>query len=331
MPQLAGFADGTVVFECLGASLRAENVAQQPLESLLAASLESGQKPKIEASMETGDSRREAARQELQRFWNVSRDYYLLAGEANPHPSAERRVLFDYLEGHEVVLDLGCGSCENSLWLPDGCHYVGLDVSTTGLAMAREWARPAGLLRADGIHLPLATGSADVVVSTWVVEHLHYPAETLLEAARVLRVGGLLMMVCSAWDLPYSLPPSVAWEQRLTVSVQRLVGQLRSLLDGRHRFDIVTEPLFLAESYAPDTDAVHITQSFFLCRFLRAAGLRILEHRVLPHETPVSGARRLWRRLAGRAPIWSHAWGNALIVARREEHLRSPDYELQFY
>ena len=331
MPQVAGFAEGTVIFERLGVSLPAEDVAQQPLESMLAATLESGQKPKIEASMETGDSRREAARQELQRFWNVSRDYYLLAGEANPHPSAERRDLFDYLEGHEVVLDLGCGSCENSLWLPDGCHYVGLDVSTTGLAMAREWARPAGLLRADGIHLPLATGSADVVISTWVVEHLHDPAKTLLEAARVLRVGGLLMMVCSAWDLPYSLPPSVAWEQRFAVSVQRLVGQLRSLLDGRHRFDIVAEPLSLVEGYAPDTDAVHITQSFFLCRFLRAAGLRILEHRVLPHETPVSGARRLWRRLAGRAPIWSHAWGNTLIIARREECLRRPDYGLRFY
>lgn len=281
--------------------------------------------------MGTGDSRREAARQELHCFWNTSRDYYDLAGAANPQPSAERRVLFDYLKGHEVVLDLGCGGCENALWLPDGCHYVGLDVSTTGLVMAREWARPAGLLRADGMHLPLATGSVDVVISTWVVEHLHEPAETLMEAARVLRIGGLLMLVCSAWDLPYSLPPSVARGRRLEVSVQRLVGQLKSLLDGRHRFDIVREPVSLVEGYAPDTDAVHITQSFFLCRFLRAAGLRILEHRVLPHETPVSGARRLWRRLAGRTPIWSHGWGNTLIIARREECLRRPDYDQRVY
>ena len=57
MPQLAGFAEGTEIFECLGASLRAENVAQQPLESLLAASLESGQKPKMEIGGLDGNRR----------------------------------------------------------------------------------------------------------------------------------------------------------------------------------------------------------------------------------------------------------------------------------
>ena len=230
--------------------------------------------PIKEFSAVTPDNRRRTARRALQQFWNVGHDYYELAGEANPHPAAEREALFDYLDGHEVVLDLGCGSCENCLWLPDGCSYVGVDISTAGLTLARESTRPAQLVRADGFQLPLDTGCVDVVLSTWVVEHLHDPAATLLEAARVLRAGGLLMIVCSAWDLPYSLPPSVTSDRRLAISIQRLVGQVRSVMDSRHRFDIVREPLALVEAYAPDTDAVHITHSFFLCRFRRAAGLK---------------------------------------------------------
>lgn len=297
----------------------------------MAANVGSSQNPNVEAPTGTLTSRREAARQQLQQFWNESREYYDLASEANPQPAAERKVLFDYLAGHELVLDLGCGSCENSLWLPDGCQYLGLDVSTVGLMLAREQARPAHLIRADGDHLPLATGSVDVVLSTWVVEHLHDPAATLLEVVRVLRVGGLLMIVCSAWDLPYSLPPSVASHRHLALSVQRLVQHFRWLINGRHGFEIVSEPLSLVESYVPDSDAVHLTHSFFLCRFLRAAGLKILEHRVLPHGTPVSGVRSLWRQLAARTPIWRHAWGNALVVACCEEDLRSPDYDLRFY
>ena len=293
----------------------------------MATTFESDQRPDVEAPTETLGSRGEAARQELQEFWNASHDYYELAAQANPRPAEERRDLFDYLAGHELVLDLGCGSCENSLWLPGGCRYVGLDVSTAGLALARESARPAQFLRADGVHLPLAAGSVDAVLSTWVVEHLHDPAATLLEAARVLRIDGLLMIVCSAWDLPYSLPPSVASDRRLALSIRRLVRQFRGLLDGKHRFEIVREPLSLVEGYAPDTDAVHITNSYFLCRFLRAAGLTILEHRVLLHERPVSGARRLWRQVAGRVPLWRHAWGNVLIVARRGKDLRRPEYD----
>ena len=74
--------------------------------------------------------------------------------------------------------------CENSLWLPEGCLYIGFDISTVGLAVARESNRPALLVRGDGEHLPLATASVDVVLSTWVVEHLHDPGATLMEAMR---------------------------------------------------------------------------------------------------------------------------------------------------
>ena len=47
----------------------------------------------------------------------------------------------------------------------------------------------------------------------------------------------------------------------------------------------------LTDGYVPDADAVHVTQSWLLVRFLRAAGLEILEHRTLPHTTEPTGPR----------------------------------------
>lgn len=275
-------------------------------------------------------NRTESTRKAVTRFWNRSREYYRLAAEANAELAPERQLLFSFLEGSELVLDLGCGSCENSLWLPGGCRYVGLDLSSVALILAQEQARPALLVRGDGGQLPFATESVDVVLTTWVIEHLHDPPGTLIEAARVLRPGGLMMMLCSTWDLPYAVPPSLAPGRRVATTLHRLTHTLRSVLDGRHRFELVRDPRLLTEGYVPDADAVHITHSFFLRRFLESVGLEILEHRVLPHGNATAGVRRLWRRVARRLPIWSHGWGNVLLVARRGRRFRAPDYELHY-
>jgi SAM-dependent methyltransferase len=264
----------------------------------------------------------------LDAFWDGNREYYSQAAAANREASPERRRLLGYLGGGERVLDLGCGSCENALWLPAGCRYVGFDVSTTALVLARQWGRPGSRVRGDAESLPFRTGSFDAVLSTYALEHFHEPGRTLLEAARVLRPGGLLLLVGSAWDLPYEMPPSLEPSRRLEVSLRRLGRQLLSSLDGRHRFDRVRNPRVLTEGYVPDADAVHVAQSHLLVRFLKAAGLEVLEHHTLQHRPDPTGPRAVVRRLLRAVPLWRRAWGNTLIVARRGADLRHPAYRL---
>jgi len=267
-------------------------------------------------------------RRRLSAFWDGSRDYYQQAAAANPEASPERQLLLGYLKEGQKVVDLGCGSCENALWIPAGCRYIGFDVSTAALVMAGEWGRPGMRVRGDGETLPFAAESVDAVLSTYALEHFHEPGRTLLEAARIVRPGGLLLLVGSAWDLPYEMPPSLDPKRRLEVAARRLSRQLLSALDGRHRFDTVPEPRVLTDGYVPDADAVHVAQSWQIVRFLRAAGLEIVEHRTLPHRADPTGVRGALRGALRSLPLWSHGWGNTLVVARRGPVLRAPEYRL---
>ncbi len=271
---------------------------------------------------------RTSSKEDLAAFWNQSREYYAMAAAANPEASRERQRMLAHLAGGERVLDLGSGSCENALWLPPGCRYVGLDVSLVGLLMAGEAGRPGARVRGDSEGLPFADAAFDAVLSTYALEHFHDPGKTLREAARVVRPGGILMVLGSTWDLPYEYPPSLPSNRRLEVAVRRLVRQVRAGLSGRHAFDTVRAPRVLTEGYLPDADAVHVAQSQQVARYLRGLGMEIVEHATFSHRAEPRGLRGVYRRALRRIPLWRNAWGNNLLVARRGAELASPRYRL---
>lgn len=91
-----------------------------------------------------------------------------------------------------AILDLGCGKGRFACRLAgEGANVIGLDPSRAMLRSA------AGLTRvqASALRLPFASECFDAVVAVEVFEHVARPGGALVEAARVLRPGGVLMIL----------------------------------------------------------------------------------------------------------------------------------------
>src|SRR5258708_6569548 len=87
------------------------------------------------------------------------------------------------------VLDVGCGrgGVVELVWR-DVKRAAGLDPDSPSLTGHR--ARGMPILRGVGEPLPFASGSFDLVVSVWVLEHLREPLTVFREGGRVPRPGG---------------------------------------------------------------------------------------------------------------------------------------------
>ncbi len=94
-----------------------------------------------------------------------------------------------------TAVDLGCGSGRHLKLLADMglSMIVGLDASYNALVISRRQC-PGPLLQGNNLHLPLKSGSADIVIA-W--GSLHYNnkydlIEMLEEILRILKRGGYL-------------------------------------------------------------------------------------------------------------------------------------------
>jgi SAM-dependent methyltransferase len=131
------------------------------------------------------------------------------------------------------VLEFGCGTGRLAARLlgtvlPEECRYVGLDVSATMVALARErvrpWASRADVVQSDGSIPPQCERPYDRFVSTFVLDLLSDDAiaTVLADAHRLLVPDGRLCvvglthgqgpvtrLVSSAWALVHRLKPSL--------------------------------------------------------------------------------------------------------------------------
>lgn len=110
------------------------------------------------------------------------------ASDARLH--ALRRALGP-LEGR-LILDLGCGKGRFARSLQDpGAHVLGVDLSAEMLAAARGLPRA----RATARRLPFANSSFDRVFAVEVLQHIHDVNAVLDEARRILKPGGMLVLI----------------------------------------------------------------------------------------------------------------------------------------
>jgi ubiquinone/menaquinone biosynthesis C-methylase UbiE len=128
--------------------------------------------------------------------WHLIRSLYIDEREVE----AALSEIIAAREPHDL-LDIGTGTGRIIEILgPRVVHALGIDQSREMLAVARVNLEKAGLANSivrlgDMYQLPLADGSFDAVVIHQVLHYADRPEAAIAEAARVLRPGGVLVVV----------------------------------------------------------------------------------------------------------------------------------------
>lgn len=118
------------------------------------------------------------------------------------------------LEPGATVIDYGCATRPYVELLPHGVNYVGVDLPGNPNADLE--------LAPDGT-VPLPSGTADLVLSTQVLEHVGEPRAYLAECERVLRPGGKLLL--STHGIMYYHPDPVDYWRWTCAGLQRLIEE----------------------------------------------------------------------------------------------------------
>jgi 2-polyprenyl-3-methyl-5-hydroxy-6-metoxy-1,4-benzoquinol methylase len=182
------------------------------------------------------------------------------------------------------VVDIGCGAGTQALlWAELGHRVRGLDVNAPLISVAESRARERGLPVTFEVGtataLPFADHSADVVLLPELLEHVDEWQRCLDEAARLVRVGGLLYLsttnvLCprqQEFDLPlYSWYPA-------------------PLKRHYERLAVTTRPQLANFAKYP---AVHWFSYYGLSRYLRQRGFNTLDRFDILARQPLPAGRR---------------------------------------
>jgi SAM-dependent methyltransferase len=103
---------------------------------------------------------------------------------------------------HPSILDCGCGTGHNLTWLRRHGDAIGIDLTWTGLAFARDRGERR-VARASATSLPFADQAFDLVTSFDVIITLEDEDEAtaLGEMHRVLRPGGHVLLNLAALEM----------------------------------------------------------------------------------------------------------------------------------
>jgi len=181
--------------------------------------------------------------------WERHAGWWQVAFTDGADPEYEEQILpivEQELSNASRVLDLGCGEGQVSRRCARaGRSVVGLDRSDAQLqlATARGVARYG---RADVTALPIAGAAVDAVVACLVLEHVEACDDMIREAARVLRAGGIFLLLLNH---PLLQAPGSGWIDDRILDEQ--YWRIGPYLDEEHTMEEVAPGVLLPFIHRP--------------------------------------------------------------------------------
>jgi SAM-dependent methyltransferase len=99
------------------------------------------------------------------------------------------------------ILDAGCGPGGNGAWLADRGSVTGVDVAMEALEFVRTRRPTTTPVRGGLTDLPLRDGSFDAAIAITVLYTVRDDTSAIDELRRVLRPGGVVLVVEPAFEL----------------------------------------------------------------------------------------------------------------------------------
>lgn len=163
------------------------------------------------------------------RFWRFFYDRVAFAYDAvlklgdRLHISSEERIRVEVIAGLAFpsgarVLDVGCGTAANRMFLPSDIAYIGIDLSRNMLKLAHAKCARLGtvvtLVQADGLTLPFPKNSASLVIAMGVLQHIFDPQQAVAEFQRVSKTGAQILIIDERRAMSHILPNDAAGQPR---------------------------------------------------------------------------------------------------------------------
>lgn len=136
-------------------------------------------------------------------------EYYRIAHEASlntTHPAVLE--INKVALGAKKILDLGCGDGTRLGNLKTGGQKTGIDVSGYAIKKARKRYPKVEFISSNIERLPFNNESFDFVYSMFVLEHVTNPEMAVMEAIRVLKKDGTIILAAPNFGAPNRRSPN---------------------------------------------------------------------------------------------------------------------------
>lgn len=263
----------------------------------------------------------EPTRSALKQFYQTSESYAEhLEKETEAYFTRYLRLIETYARGAETVLDAGCGTGLSSYMLSlRKRRVIGVDLSELFLCRGLAYQRSPNLLRAAGdmIHLPLKSEMFDLVASYLVISFIPDIPQALSEIVRVLKPGGLVLIVTpnqtsplwplrDFWGMLRGGPARPIFCETplgaLKTAWSNAVFSIQKALNPGLEFSYIKPDLTCSKVVGGESDAVYRSSPIDFIRFFKKEGFEILR----------VGSKNSW--MEKLFPVWA---GSIEFIARK--------------